>query len=290
MVFHPSFLLFLRKNNILEKREEDIMSKNKIITSLIIGAILFSSLAAFLIYHYMSPSRGTMYVFNDSYSAGDQLTADMLTPVQVDSTIIVAGKRTNASAQFVTPNEYQALIRSGDSLRMDVSEGMPLTTSMLSVSGGSTVEMNMKSDAIAVTVAVDEYTGITNDLKEGSHVNIYANINSQTTLIQQNKRILEVFKENGTITGVSIEENIQESMELIYAVTNGNIYLGLVDATGYQAAEGSNPSYTPYNEVTATDNNSITEENTESEVQTETVETETETAEAPADENTVFTP
>lgn len=265
------------------------MSKNKIITSLIIGAILFSSLAAFLIYRYMSPSRGTMYVFNDSYSAGDQLTADMLTPVQVDSTIIVAGKSTNASAQFVTPNEYQALIRSGDSLRMDVSEGMPLTTSMLSVSGGSTVEMNMKSDAIAVTVAVDEYTGITNDLKEGSHVNIYANINSQTTLIQQNKRVLEVFKENGTITGVSIEENIQESMELIYAVTNGNIYLGLVDATGYQAAEGSDPVYTPYNEAAVTDDNTI-EENTESEVQTETVETEAETAEASADENTVFTP
>ena len=78
-------------------------------------------------------------------------------------------------------------------------------------------------------------------------------------------------------------------MELIYAVTNGNIYLGLVDATGYQAAEGSDPVYTPYNEAAVTDDNTI-EENTESEVQTETVETEAETAEASADENTVFTP
>ena len=106
--------------------------------------------------------------------------------------------------------------------------------------------MNMKSDAVAVTVPVNENTGITNDLKEGSHVNIYANLDSTISLIQQNKRVLEVYKDNGTITGVSIEENIDESMELIYAVTNGSIYLGLVDATGYQATEGADPTYSPY--------------------------------------------
>lgn len=259
------------------------MSKNKIITSLIIGAVLFSSMAAFLIYHYMSPSRGTMYLFNGSYSAGDQLTADMLTPVQVDSKIVIAGKKTDASAQFVTPSEYQTLIKSGDSLRMDVSEGMPLTTSMLSVTGGSTVEMNMKSDAVAVTVPVNENTGITNDLKEGSHVNIYANLDSTISLIQQNKRILEVYKDNGTITGVSIEESINESMELIYAVTNGSIYLGLVDATGYQAAEGADPMYTPYAE-TETVSETDTQQ-TETEPQEET-QSESETSDGSA----VFTP
>ena len=263
------------------------MSKNKIITSLIIGAVLFSSLAAFLIYHYMSPSRGTMYVFNDSYSAGEQLTADMLTPIQVDSSIIVAGKRTNASAQFVTPSEYQEVIRSGDSLRMDVSEGMPLTSSMLSVSGGSTVEMNMKSHAVAVTVSVNEYTGITNDLKEGSHVNIYANIDSKIMLIQQNKRILEVFKNDGVITGVSIEEDTQESMELIYAVTNGSIYLGLVDATGYQSTEGTDPTYSPYD--TTYSGNTYLDNHVESESDAEETEAETQ-EETVADENAVFTP
>lgn len=83
---------------------------------------------------------------------------------------------------------------------------MPLTTGMLSVSGGSKVEMSMKSDAIAVTVPVNEYTGITNDLKEGARVNIYANLDSTVALIQQNKRVLEVFKSNdGVITGVAVE-------------------------------------------------------------------------------------
>lgn len=265
------------------------MSKNKIITSLIIGAVLFSSLAAFLIYHYMSPSRGTMYVFNDSYSAGDQLTSDMLTPVQVDSKIVVAGKKTDASAQFVTPSEYQALIKSGDSLRMDVSEGMPLTTSMLSVSGGSTVEMNMKSDAVAVTVPVNENTGITNDLKEGSHVNIYANLDSTISLIQQNKRVLEVYKDNGTITGVSIEENIDESMELIYAVTNGSIYLGLVDATGYQATEGTDPTYSPYVAAETETSKETEAQQTEAETQPETQE-ETQPETETTDGRAVFTP
>lgn len=265
------------------------MSKNKIIASLIAGAVLFSTLDAFLIYHYMSPSRGTMYVFNDSYSAGDQLTSDMLTPVQVDSKIIVAGKKTDASAQFVTPSEYQALIKSGDSLRMDVSEGMPLATSMLSVSGGSTVEMNMKSDAIAVTVPVNENTGITNDLKEGSHVNIYANLDSKISLIQQNKRILEVFKSDGIITGVSVEENINESMELIYAVTNGNIYLGLVDATGYQSTEGADPTYSPYDTVATDETETVPKAETESQKETET-QTEEQTEAAASNDSTVFTP
>lgn len=229
------------------------MSKNKIITTLIACFAVCSILASYLIYHYMSPSRGTVYVFNDDYEAGEQISSSMLIPVQVDSSIIVAGKKSDVSTQFVTPNEYAEVVRSGDSLRMDVSEGMPLTNSMLSVSGGSTVEMNMKSDAIAVTISVDQFTGITNDLKAGVRVNVYSNMNSQTRLIQQNKRVLEVFKEGSDIIGVSIEENIYESMELIYAATNGSVYLGLVDATGYQASEGEDPTYTPYESNSDTD-------------------------------------
>ena len=223
------------------------MTKNKIITTLIIAALFLSSLAAYLIYQFMSPSRSTIYVFNGSYNSGEQLTSDMLTPIQVDSTIVVAGKKSNVASHFITPDEYASVVQSGDSLRMDVNEGMPLTSSMLSISGGSSVEMNMKSDAIAVTIPVDQFTGITNNLKEGARVNIYSNLDSTTSLIQQNKRILDVFKSSeGEIIGVSIEETIQESMELIYSATNGTIYLGLVAATGYQSSEGADPNYSPY--------------------------------------------
>lgn len=219
-------------------------TKNRIIFTFIVCTIIFTMLACFMIYRYMSPMRGTIYVFNNAYSAGEQISANMLTPLQVDTTIITAGKSSDIGSQFVTPAEYADIVRSGDSLRIDVGKGMPLTTSMLSVSGGSSVEMNMTSDAIAVTVEVNKYTGITNDLKEGARVNVYANINSSVHLIQQNKRVLEVYKNNGELTGISLEENIYESMELIYAITNGKIYLGLVDGTGYQSSEGNDPVYT----------------------------------------------
>lgn len=220
------------------------MSKNKIITTLIVCAILCSALAGYLIYRFLSPQRGTIYVFNGAYEVGDQINADMLTPIQVDSNIIVNGRKDSVGSRFVTPAEYADVVRSGDSLRIDVNEGMPLTTTMLSVQGGSSVEMNMKSDAIAVTVPVDSFSGITNDLKDGSRVNVYSTNGDVTVLIQQNKRILEVFRGDGSvITGVALEEDIQESMELISAMSNGKVYLGLVDGTGYQASEGDDPYY-----------------------------------------------
>ena len=217
--------------------------KNKIIATLTVCSILFSGMACFLIYHYLAPSRSTIYLFNDSYAAGMQLTAGMLTPVQVDAAITMGGKRSTIEEAFVTPAQYQGVIASGDSLRMDVTEGMPLTMAMLSVAGGTSVEMNMQSDAIAVTIPLDSYTGITNALKEGARVNIYCSMNNTTYLLQQNKRILEVYKNDGSICGVSVETNMDESLELIYAATYGNLYLGLVDATGYQAYEGKMLQY-----------------------------------------------
>ena len=219
------------------------MNKNKIITMLAVSAAVFSLLACFLIYKYLAPSRATIYVFNDSYTAGKQLTADMLTSIQVDGTIVLSGRKGDVKDAFVTPEMYRSIVSSGDSLRMDVSEGMPLTPAMLSIAGGSSVEMNMQSNAIAVTIPVDEYSGINNDLKEGSRVNIYCSMADATYLLQQNKRILEGYKNDGQISGVSVEANIDESMQLVYATTFGSIYLGLIDATGYQASEEKNLRY-----------------------------------------------
>jgi len=222
------------------------MQKNKIISILLTCAVLFSAFAGFLIYHYMAPTRATIYVFNADYSSGTQITKDMLTPLQVDSTIVSGGSSGTASTVFVTPSDYAAVIRAGDSLRIDVGEGMPLTTSMLSVTGGSKIEMNMKSDMIAVTIPVDNITGVTNELKDGAYVNIYATDGDTTVMLQQMKRILEVFRSDSEITGVALEESKRESMELINAVSTKSIYLGLIDNTGYQVSEGSDDPYYTY--------------------------------------------
>lgn len=222
------------------------MQKNKIIIGFSAVSILLTVLVCYLIYSYMSPSRQTIYVFNGSYSAGTQITADMLTPIQVDSTITVSGRRADISEQFITSAEYSEIISSGDSLRMDVGEGMPLTMSMLSVIGGSSIEMNMRPSSIAVTVGVDSITGISADLEEGSRVNVYSTTDSGVSLILQNMRILTVNRPDGELSSVTIETDLQQSMELIYYSIYGRIYLGLVDASGYQAAEGEIPSFNGY--------------------------------------------
>lgn len=219
------------------------MTKNKMISMLFACAAIFSVLAAVLVYHYMSPTRATIYVFNDDYSSGTQITVDMLKPVQVDAQMVSGGKSTSVATTFVTPTDYAQIIRSGDSLRMDVGEGMPLTSAMLSVTGGSKIEMNMKSDSIAVTIPVDSTKGITNALKDGAYVNVYATNGNETKLIQQEVRVLEVFQTDGEISAVALEEDRYGSMELINAETTQSLYLGLVDETGYKPTEGDDPAY-----------------------------------------------
>lgn len=264
------------------------MQKNKIIVLFAVIAIVLSGITGYLVYSYLEPSRGTIYVFNDSYSAGQQVTANMLSPIQVDSSIVVSGRKSNIENQFVTTSEYASIIKSGDSLRMDVGEGMPLTTSMLSVAGGSSIEMNMQPSSIAVTIGVNSISGVTNDLKEGSRVNIYSVINGSVILLQQNKRILSVYKDGSDLSAVSVEEDVDSSMELIYAQTYGSIYLGLVDATGYQSSDGT-PQYPSMDATDSSDtslndfynedgslSSSLFEQNDMSEAETE-VETEVET-------------
>lgn len=226
------------------------MQKNKIIIGFSVVSVILTVLVCYLIYSYMSPSRQTIYVFNESYSAGTQITADMLTPIQVDSTITVSGRKADVSEQFVTSYEYSEIISSGDSLRMDVGEGMPLTMSMLSVIGGSSIEMNMRPSSIAVTVGVDSITGISSDLKEGSRVNIYSTTDTGVALILQNMRVLTVNRPDGELSSVTIETDLQQSMQLIYYSIYGRIYLGLVDASGYQASEGEIPTFSGYGYTT----------------------------------------
>lgn len=144
--------------------------------------------------------------------AGTEVTSDMLSAVQCDSKIVTAGKKTDTSSRFVTGANLKAVLNSGDSLRMDVSEGMPLTLSMLSVNGGSTVEMNMDPTKVAVTVPVTNVSGVTNDLKEGSRVNIYAmGVDTPgTTLLFQNMRVINTQKDNGTLSSATIEVDVDD--------------------------------------------------------------------------------
>lgn len=213
------------------------MKKNKQILIAIALAVVFALCAAYGVYRILEPQRTTIYVFNDDYTTGTQVTADMLTPVQADASVIVAGGTADASSQFITSAEYRDMLQSGNSLRIDVAKGMPLMTSMLSLIGGNRIEMTMQSTAIAVTVSVDGVTGITNDLGPGARVNIYVTYGaSGTTLLLENMRVLAVNKTTtNDIISATIEVDNSEAIKLIEAANRGTIYLGLVNGNGYQS-------------------------------------------------------
>lgn len=208
-------------------------SKNKKIVILLIVALIVSAVGAFLLYGYLKPQKTTVYVFRDNYETGTIVTANMLTAVQCDSNIVVAGAKSNTSNQFVTGYNLQDVLNTGDTLRMDVSSGMPLTTSMLSVNGGTSIEMSMDPAKIAVTIPVNNATGVSNGLREGSRVNVYSVTDTNATLIMQNMRVLAI-KSGDEIQNVTIEVSANESLRLIYYIANSTIYLGLVDNGGYE--------------------------------------------------------
>lgn len=221
--------------------------KNKKLLIILIVAVIIAASGGAALYFYLVPQKVTMYVFKDNYKAGEVLSEEMLTPIQADSKIVVAGNTADTSSRFVTGDDITAVLQTGDSLRMDVSAGMPLTIALLSVNGGSSVEMNMDPSKVAVSIPISSTTGVTKDLKEGSRVNIYATgmENGGTVLLFQNMRVLSVAKDsNGELSSTTIEVDINQSLKLIYAANNTSLYLGLVDSAGYEFVDGE-PSYTP---------------------------------------------
>ena len=241
------------------------MKKNTKIIIAIGAALVFSVLTVLLIIQILTPQRATIYVFNDNYGAGSTLSSNMFTSIQVDSNIVSLGVKNNVNQRFVTQAEYADIIRSGDSLKIDVGKGMPLMQSMLSVAGGNAIEMLMKPSAIAVTISVNGVRGVTNDLSAGSRVNVYYTGTNGTQLLFENMRVLGVTKtSSGALAAASLEATHAEAALLINAAENGSLYLGLVNANGYQylvtdtptpSTESPTPAPTPEltDEPTTTD-------------------------------------
>lgn len=222
-----------------EKKIRVKKKDNKIVMTMVIAGIL-TILLCFGLFQFLMPQRTTVYVFKQSYNAGTALKEEMLSPMQVDSKIVLAGNRYDAGNQYVTPDQYQKILKKGDSLRVEVSKGMTLTTSMLTTAGGTSVEANMKKSSIAVTVPVTNTTGVTKEIKPGTYVNVYVSTEIGTSLLYEKMRVLEVYRSNGDLNGVSLETNQEQSMKLIYSAKYGEIHLGIVDGSGYQFNEGEN--------------------------------------------------
>lgn len=214
------------------------MKRNMKIVIVLSVALVFAIAAGICIYGFLSPQRSTVYVFDGAYEAGTMLTADMLTPIQVDADIVVAGAKASVGQRFVTSADLPALLKMGDSLKTNVEEGTPLMLNLLSATGGNAIEMTMKSSAVAVTVNATPITGVTNDLEQGASVNVYVTYHTgSTTLLFEKMRVLAVHKEGtgGSLSGITLELTNEEAVQIINASGNGTLYFGLVNAGGYES-------------------------------------------------------
>jgi Flp pilus assembly protein CpaB len=217
-------------------------SKNRKIIFVLVAAVLFAFLAAFAAYKLLTPSRTTVFVFEKEYTAGTQVTRSMLVPLQVDSTILTGGRSFTTGDYYVTGTNINAVLQSAGILRTDVQGGTALMSSMLTTTGGNSIEMAMRKDAIAITIGVNNISGVTDELSYGSRVNVYASYEIETVLMLQNIRVLRTTHNNG-LTSVTLELDHEQSMRLVHASTFGLIHLGLVDANGYQYTQEEQPIY-----------------------------------------------
>lgn len=218
------------------------MKKNYKIIVILAVAVLMAILASVGIVSFLSPRRSTIYVFKGAYAIGTQITSDMLIPVQVDSSIVVAGRKANVNERLVTSDELRALLESGDSLKVSVGEGTPLMKSLLSISGGNSIVMSMSPSKVAVTVNVDNTTGVTQELYSGASVNVYVTAYSGNTfLLFEDMRVLDITrnKTNGGLSNVTLEVTNEQAVKLINSTKNGAIHLGLINEAGYQFESGT---------------------------------------------------
>ncbi len=218
-------------------------TRNRKILLVILTAIICFGIATYGLYSILTPQRTTVYTFNQNYSAGTLVTSNMLVPVEIDKTLVVNSNQMSAGDYFVTEANYKNVLSSAGVLRNDVYAGNALMTSMLTTTGGNSIEMTMKQNAVAVTVSANFVSAVTNELSAGSRVNVYASYGDSTTLMLESIRILSVGRDGGSINSVTLEVDIPQSLQLIHASTYGSVHLGLVDATGYQYSGQSMPTY-----------------------------------------------
>lgn len=211
------------------------MSKKNKILIVIFVALIFAALAGYSIYTYLTPMKATIYVYNNDYEAGTTITSDMFTPILVDSKIVENGRQASINERYIaTANDFNYVVNSGDTLLVNVYKGQTLTRSDMSVESGTAIEKNLATNAIAVTINVNNTTGVTKGLRIGSRVNIYSSYEGITSLLLQSMRIIKVNTGDNGLTSVTLECSQQEAVKLIYASEYTSVHFGLINENGYE--------------------------------------------------------
>lgn len=219
-----------------EKVQSTTKQKDKKYARLLVLAVILAIGAGVGVFFSIRSQKATIYEFNGQYAAGTQVTANMLTPVEVDKTIVIGGEKSSVNSRFVTAGEIDEVLNSADKLRMDVGKGAFLTESTLVEKGGNQIENILTSTGVAVTVDVDSETGVTDDLRAGSFVNVYMRVAGKLNVIEGLKVISVQTDKNKGITSATLECDFEQSKVIAQAADEGSIRFGLT-ASGYQKAQ-----------------------------------------------------
>jgi Flp pilus assembly protein CpaB len=220
----------------VKPKKEIKVSKNRKILIVFVLGILLAFATGVAVYQYLTPQRTTVYLFNQDYVAGTQVVMDMLVPIQMDNTVVISGMNISTGDILITNRFIQEALQTASVLRTDVSAGTPFMSSHLTATGGNSIEMRMRSDAVAVTLSVDNVTGITNELSFGSRVNVYASYNGETYLSEgmENLRVLRTTMGTNGLSTVTLEVDGPEALMLVHAAQYSILHLGLIDGHNYQ--------------------------------------------------------
>lgn len=220
----------------MAKQDKQKTRDKKLMRAIIVSIILAAGLGVG-IFFALNSQTATYYEFNNTYTAGTQVKSEMLTPVQVDKRIVIGGQKSKLNSRYITESEIGEILKSGDALRQDVGAGFPLTESVLVTRGGNQIEQSMTQNSIAVTVNVDNVTGVTNDLRANSKVNVFMRVAGKSNVLQ-NMRVLSVNsnKNNGLISA-TLECNYEQAKLITQAADEGYIQFGLLGSTYQEVAE-----------------------------------------------------
>lgn len=222
----------------MEQTENKEKTRDKKLLRAIIVSVILAAGLGVGIFFALNSQTATYYEFNKDYPAGTAITAEMLTEVQVDKRIVIGGQKSNLNSRYVTDTEIREVLESGDKLRQDVGQGFPLTESVLVERGGNQIEQSMTQSAIAVTVNVDNVTGVTNDLRAGSFVNVFMRVAGKSNVLQRMKVLSVNNNKNKGLISATLECNYEQAKILTQAADEGYIQFGLLGSAYSEVPEG----------------------------------------------------
>lgn len=221
--------------------------KSKINSNVVI-IIVLGLIIAILSYQFLTSGKTNIYLFTDDFPAGTEITGDTLISQEISGSIVENVSLNNGDLGYVTENNLENYI--GSYLTTDVIKGTAFMKAYSDEVGGTPAEVRLEPNNVAVTVPVDNITGVNPFINNGARVNVYATVQYQneqtiTYTLLQNVRVIDVLyaeiynemTESPTIMGVTIETTPQQAVELQFACENGAIRLGIVKPGNYKETE-----------------------------------------------------